>query len=58
MEQLVARKMKEIESRALSWDPDEYTLAFRQQLKRQREEAEAEKAHNTYKDKNSEAENS
>ncbi|KAJ5146129.1 uncharacterized protein N7515_000693 [Penicillium bovifimosum] len=39
MEQLVARKLKEMKTRALAWDPDEYTLAFRQQLTRQREEA-------------------
>ncbi|CAG8886368.1 unnamed protein product [Penicillium egyptiacum] len=38
MEQLVARKLKEMETSALVWDPNEYTLAFREQLKRQREE--------------------
>ena len=37
MEQLVARKLEEMKTRALAWDPDEYTLAFHQQLKEQRE---------------------
>ncbi|KAJ5963323.1 Aminoglycoside phosphotransferase [Penicillium vulpinum] len=32
MEQLVARKLVEMETRVLSWDPDEYTLAFREKL--------------------------
>ncbi|KAH8427096.1 phosphotransferase family protein [Aspergillus melleus] len=32
MELLVARKLEEMQTRFLSWDPDEYTLAFRQQL--------------------------
>lgn len=41
-ERLVARKLKEMKTRALAWGPDEYTLAFRQQLKRQREEADEE----------------
>lgn len=35
MELLVARKLMEMETRTLSWDPDEYTLAFREQLKSQ-----------------------
>lgn len=33
MELLVTRKLEEMETRVLSWDPDEYTVAFRQQLK-------------------------
>ncbi|KAJ5594933.1 uncharacterized protein N7459_001141 [Penicillium hispanicum] len=33
METLVARKMKEMDTRILAWDPDEYTMAFHQQLK-------------------------
>jgi len=44
MEQLVARKLEEMNTRPLAWDPDEYTVAFRQQLKRKREEADKEKA--------------
>ena len=39
MERLVARKLNETNSRILAWDPDEYTLAFRQQLERQQEKA-------------------
>lgn len=35
MERLVARKLIEMDSRTLSWDPDEYTLAFHEQLKSQ-----------------------
>jgi hypothetical protein len=34
MEELVARKLEEMKTRTLAWVPDEYTLAFRQQLKR------------------------
>jgi hypothetical protein len=41
MEQLVARKMNEMSTRVLAWDPDEYTLASHQQLERQREAGEA-----------------
>ncbi|GLB03639.1 hypothetical protein AtubIFM57258_008880 [Aspergillus tubingensis] len=37
MEKLVVRKLKEMESRVLAWDPDEYTMAFHQQLKRRKE---------------------
>lgn len=45
MEQLVTRKLKEMETRILAWDPDEYTVAFRQKLKRRTEkENEEEKA--------------
>lgn len=43
MESLVARKLKEMDTRVLSWDPDEYTLAFRQQLKARKAEANEEK---------------
>lgn len=35
MERLVDRKLKGMESSVLVWDPDEYTVAFRQQLKSQ-----------------------
>jgi hypothetical protein len=55
MEQLVARKLKEMKTRILAWDPDEYTVAFSQQLKRQREEAD--EAHTSHKDGNNEVEN-
>ena len=44
MEQLIARKVKEMEARVLAWDPDEYTVAFREELKRRREKADEEKA--------------
>ena len=37
LEQLVARKPMEVKTRVPSWDPDEYTLAFQQELKRRRE---------------------
>ncbi|KAJ5790769.1 uncharacterized protein N7518_007780 [Penicillium psychrosexuale] len=43
MELLVARKLQEMNTRVLSWDPDEYTLAFHQQLKSQEEKANEEK---------------
>ncbi|RAH62094.1 phosphotransferase family protein [Aspergillus piperis CBS 112811] len=33
MEELVSRKLEEMESRVLAWDPDEYTMAFHQHLK-------------------------
>lgn len=36
MEQLVARKLGDMKDRILAWDPDEYTEAFRQELKRRR----------------------
>lgn len=39
MEQLVARKLQEMNTRPLAWDPDEYTLAFHRHLKEQREKA-------------------
>lgn len=39
MEQLVARKLKEMKTRTLAWDPDEYTLAFHQQLRERKEKA-------------------
>ncbi|OJJ74890.1 hypothetical protein ASPBRDRAFT_73146 [Aspergillus brasiliensis CBS 101740] len=32
MEQLVAQKLQEMETRHLAWDPDEYTLAFHRNL--------------------------
>ncbi|KAJ5870945.1 hypothetical protein N7455_005886 [Penicillium solitum] len=35
MEILVARKLREMDTKTLSWDPDEYTLAFHKQLKSQ-----------------------
>ncbi|KAJ6031710.1 hypothetical protein N7540_002442 [Penicillium herquei] len=38
MEKLVCRKMEEMNSRPLAWDPDDYTKEFRQKLKRQRED--------------------
>lgn len=37
MEQLVARKLEEMKTRALAWDPDEYTVAFREEMKRREE---------------------
>ncbi|KAJ5121687.1 uncharacterized protein N7515_009648 [Penicillium bovifimosum] len=37
MEQLVVRKLKEMTTRDLAWDPDEYTLAFHRQLKERKE---------------------
>lgn len=39
MEDLVARKLEEMKSRVLAWDPDEYTVAFRQEMKERRERA-------------------
>lgn len=57
MEQLVARKQKEMKTRILAWDPDEYTMAFSQQLKRQEEEEEeADKAHTIHKNGNDDVE--
>jgi hypothetical protein len=41
MELLLARKVMEMETRTLSWDADEYTLAFHAKLKSQ-EKAKAE----------------
>lgn len=38
MERLVTKKLEEMENRVLAWDPDEYTEAFRQELKRRRAE--------------------
>lgn len=38
MGRLVMRKLDEMEDRALAWDPDEYTEAFRQGLMKRREE--------------------
>ena len=32
MESLVTRKLEEMNTRVLAWDPDEYTVAFRQEL--------------------------
>lgn len=43
MESLVFRKLKEMDTRVLVWDPDEYTLAFHQQLKARKGEANEEK---------------
>lgn len=43
MESLVFRKLKEMDTRVLVWDPDEYTLAFHQQLKTRKGEANEEK---------------
>lgn len=39
MELLVARKLKEMNTRTLMWDPDEYTVAFRWELKSHEEKA-------------------
>ncbi|KAJ5105282.1 hypothetical protein NUU61_002629 [Penicillium alfredii] len=44
MEILVAQKLKEMNTRVLSWDPDDYTLAFRQQLKGREQKANEENA--------------
>lgn len=44
MELLVARKLKEMNTRVLAWDPDEYTVAFCQQLKSREEKADDEQA--------------
>ncbi|KAJ5638676.1 hypothetical protein N7528_001066 [Penicillium herquei] len=38
MEQLVTRKLEEMKDRVLAWDPDEYTSAYGQELKRREEE--------------------
>ncbi|PLB52101.1 phosphotransferase family protein, partial [Aspergillus steynii IBT 23096] len=43
MEHLVARKLKEMETRVLAWDPDEYTVAFSQQLDTQEGEVNEQK---------------
>ena len=43
MELLVALKLEEMNTRVLSWDPDEYTVAFREQLKSQNGKANGEK---------------
>ncbi|CAG8314665.1 unnamed protein product [Penicillium salamii] len=39
MEELVSRKLIEMESRVLAWDPDEYTKEFHQRSKERREKA-------------------
>ncbi|KAL4888596.1 hypothetical protein BDV59DRAFT_196324 [Aspergillus ambiguus] len=39
MELLVAKKLGEMNTRVLAWDPDEYIVAFRQQLMRQEKRA-------------------
>ena len=44
MERLVVRKLEEMETRVLEWDPDEYTVTYRQQLKKQRQKKMEEKA--------------
>ena len=41
-------EVKEMKTRVLAWDPDEDTMAFGQQLKRQGEEAD--EAHSIHKD--------
>ena len=38
MEWLVTKKLEEMENKVLAWDPDEYTEAFRQELKIKRAE--------------------
>lgn len=38
MERVVARKLEEMKSRVLAWDPDKYTEAFRHELKKRKEE--------------------
>ncbi|KAJ5725102.1 uncharacterized protein N7483_006459 [Penicillium malachiteum] len=38
MEKLVSRKMEEMNSRPLAWDPDDYTEEFQQKLRRRRKE--------------------
>ncbi|KAI3100965.1 hypothetical protein CBS147333_8270 [Penicillium roqueforti] len=43
MELLLDRKLQEMNTRVLSWDPDAYTLAFHQQSKSQEEKANEEK---------------
>lgn len=43
MEEYVVRKLEEMKTRALAWDLDEYTLAFQEQLKKQRDEPKREK---------------
>lgn len=37
MERLVTQKLEEMETRVLEWDPDEYTVTYRHQLKKQRQ---------------------
>lgn len=58
MEQLVTQKLKEMESRVLAWDPDEYTVNFRKQLKTRgeanEEKLKADEAHKIEKDKGKE----
>ena len=43
MELLLDRKLQEMNTRVLSWDPDAYTLAFHPQSKSQEEKANEEK---------------
>ncbi|KAI2795233.1 hypothetical protein POX_a01838 [Penicillium oxalicum] len=50
MEQLVARKLEEMKTRPLAWDPDEWTLAFHQKLKERKESAVGEKTQMTEPD--------
>lgn len=52
MELLVARKLEEMKTRILAWDPDEYTVAYRRELDGQRarekeEKTKADEAHDT-----------
>jgi hypothetical protein len=35
MELIVARKLMEMDTKALSWEPDEYTLTFHEQFESQ-----------------------
>ena len=44
MEGLLTKKLEEMETRVLEWDPDEYTVTYRQQLKKQRQKEKEEKA--------------
>lgn len=44
MEEYVAGKLEDMKTRALEWETDGYPLAFQQQLKKQREEPDEEKA--------------
>lgn len=44
MEKLVARKLEEMKTRTLAWDPDEYTGAFHRQVKEHKEKSNEEKA--------------
>ncbi|PYI09414.1 hypothetical protein BO78DRAFT_394913 [Aspergillus sclerotiicarbonarius CBS 121057] len=44
MEKLVTHKLEDMKTRVLSWDPDESTLAFQQELTRRREQESKEEA--------------